>query len=109
MSLVTANKNRALDQLLPQGCSCSLHASGAELAGKGYGRQRIIYSPANNGVKSNAEAVTFAALPEATVEELRVWHPDGSPIWAMTLEKPEHAKEGGVITFPTGHIMHILK
>lgn len=86
-------------------------AAGTEVVGGSYARQNITFGAAASGVASNSNAITFTAMPAATVTGLEIYDSAGSPrrAWVGALTASKTVAAGDSLSFAVGSITITLQ
>ncbi len=86
-------------------------APGTEVTGGSYARQNITFGAASNGSASNSNAITFTAMPAATVTGLEIYDSAGSPrrSWVGALTASKTVAAGDSLSCAIGSITITLQ
>jgi len=120
-ALVAAEANRLLDASLgtaayiaPTGdmklalstATTSASSAGTEVVGGSYLRQTISFDAASSQSAVSAAAISFVAMPAATVTDINIYDSNGSPrrAWWGPLTAPKTVGAGDTLTFADGAI-----
>jgi hypothetical protein len=124
-NVVIAEANRLLDASLgtaaytaPTGAmklaletSTGTNASaGTEVTGGSYARQTITFAAASAGAASNSNAITFTAMPAATVTGAEIYDSAGTPrrAWVGALSASKTVASGDSLSFAIGAVVITL-
>lgn len=120
-NIVVAEANRLLDASLgvatftaPTGAiKLSLSTStgtnstaGTEVTGGSYARQTITWNAASSGVSTNSNAITFTAMPAATVTGVDIYDSNGTPrrCWVGALTASKTVASGDSLSFAVASV-----
>jgi hypothetical protein len=86
-------------------------AAGTEVAGGSYARQTITFGAASSGSASNSNAITYTAMPVATVAGLEIYDSAGTPrrAWVGALTASKTVAAGDSLSFAIGSITITLQ
>lgn len=81
-------------------------AAGTEVTGGSYARQTITFAAASNGVASNSNAITFTAMPAATVTGVEIYDSAGTPRrhWVGALTASKTVAAGDSLSFAASSV-----
>lgn len=81
-------------------------AAGTEVTGGSYARQTITFGAASGGSASNSNAITFTAMPAATVTGVEVYDSNGTPrrAWVGALTASKTVAAGDSLSFAIGSV-----
>lgn len=81
-------------------------AAGTEVTGGSYARQTITFGSASGGSSSNTNAITFTAMPSATVTGVDVYDSNGTPrrAWAGALTASKTVAAGDSLSFAASSV-----
>jgi hypothetical protein len=76
-------------------------AAGTEVTGGSYARQTITFAAASAGSASNSNAITFTAMPAATVTGVEIYDSNGTPrrAWVGALTASKTVAAGDSLSF----------
>lgn len=82
-------------------------AAGTEVTGGSYARQSITFASASAGSTSNTGAITYTAMPAATVTGVEVYDSNGTPRrgWVGPLGSSKTVAAGDSLSFSTGAVV----
>jgi hypothetical protein len=86
-------------------------AAGTEVTGGSYARQTITFGAASSGSASNSNAITFTAMPAATVTGLEIYDSAGTPrrAWVGALTASKTVAAGDSLSFAISSITITLQ
>lgn len=81
-------------------------AAGTEVTGGSYARQTITFAAASSGSAANSNAITFTAMPAATVTGVEIYDSAGSPRrhWVGALTASKTVSAGDSLSFAIGSL-----
>jgi len=120
-NIVTAEANRLLDASLgtatytaPTGAmklalataTGTAGTAGTEVTGGSYARQTIAFGAASAGSAANSGAITFTAMPAATVTGVDIYDSNGTPrrAWAGALTASKTVASGDSLSFAASSV-----
>lgn len=88
----------------------SATAAGTEVSGGSYAAQTITMGSSSAGVSSNSNAITFSAMPAATVVGVEIWDSSGTPqrLWWGAVTTSQTYAAGNNATVAIGAVSATL-